>query len=394
MWPRRAPNAGRLRRERQGENLRLLKSRGFWIGIIFSAAALGLFFYSERDRLGRIDDAFRHANYWLIALALPVYFAGLWVRTVRWQYLLRPVKRVSAARLYPVVIIGLMANNLVPARAGELARAYVLGQRERISKTTALGTIAVDRLFDGVTLIPMLLIVAAFAGNEATFDVPVLGSLNFEQLGLVMGVLFGAALALLFWMALSERGQRLLHNVIAYILPDALQPKIEKLLSSFFNGLQALRSPVDLSIAWLMSLISWTLEATMYYIVARAFDINEPFYVFLLLTAAANLAIAVIASQGGVGPFELVVRQTAVAFGAAPPTATAFALGLHAILLFPIIALGLWLMWSMKLTLGDMLRASDYGEPAEAEPSDGPPSGDLRAPRVIAPRVAKGSAPE
>lgn len=373
---------------------RLLKSRGFWIGIVFSAGLIGLFFYSERNNLGRIDDAFRDANYALIALAVPVYFAGLWMRTIRWQYLLRPVCRVSALRLYPVVIIGLMANNLIPARAGELARAYVLGQRERISKTTSLGTIAVDRLFDGVTLIPMMLVVAAFAGNEASFDVPLLGSLNFAQLGLVMSVLFGVAMAVLFWMALSDRGQKLMHRIIARFAPAPVQPKIENLLNSFFDGLQALRSPVDLGIAWVMSLISWTLEATMYFIVARAFGIDEPFYVFLLLCAAANLAIAVIASQGGVGPFELVVTQTVVAFGAAEGVGSAYALGLHAILLFPIIVLGLWLMWSMKLTFGDMLKRSDFGEAAAESPGDPPQPPGVRPSRAAAPRVVKGSTPE
>jgi hypothetical protein len=378
----------------------LLKSRGFWIGILASAALIGLFFYGERNNLGRIDDAFRDANYFLIALSLPVYFAGLWMRTIRWQYLLRPVRRVSTLRLYPVVIIGLMANNLIPARAGELARAYVLGQRERISKTTSLGTIAVDRLFDGVTLIPMMLIVAAFAGSEASFDVPLLGDLNFEQLGLVMGVLFGIALAVLFWMALSSRGRAFLQSTLKRVLPASLKPRVEKLLDSFFEGLHALRNPIDLGIALLMSTASWMLEATMYFIIARAFGIDEPFYVFLLLTAAANLAIAVIASQGGVGPFELVVTETVVAFGAAKEIGAAYALGLHAILLFPIIALGLWLMWSMKLTFGDMLKSSDFGD-ADAPDTPRPPSApDGRVRRVVTPRVgtdrtrSAGSAPE
>jgi uncharacterized protein (TIRG00374 family) len=304
------------------------------------------------------------------------------------------VRRVSAWRLYPVVIIGLMANNLIPARAGELARAYVLGQRERISKTTSLGTIAVDRLFDGVTLIPVMLIIAAFAGSEATFDVPLLGDLNFEQLGLVMGVLFGIALAVLFWLALSVRGRSLLHSIVARALPGALKPRAETLLNSFFDGLRALRSPIDLGVAWLMSLASWLLEATMYYLIGRAFGIDEPYYVFLLLTAAANLAIAVIASQGGVGPFELVVAETVVAFGAAEGVASAYALGLHAILLFPIIALGLWLMWAMKLTFGDMLKASDFGDEAGgAEQGLVAPHGD-RGHRIDTRRIAKGSAPE
>lgn len=346
----------------------MLKSRGFWIGILVSAVFIGLFVRSTD--FGEVRDAFREANYLLALLSLPVYFAGLWLRTIRWQYLLRPVKAVPARRLYPVVIIGLMANNLIPARAGELARAYVLGKRERISKTTSLGTIAVDRLFDGITLIPMLLIVAAFAGGDASFPVGFGQSLNFAGLGIAMAVLFGLALALLFGLAFSASGQRLLHTLVHRFAPGPLKPKVEYLVDSFFDGLRALRSPADLGIAWAMSLASWTLEATMYWMIALAFGIHEGFQVFLLLTAAANLAIAIVASQGGIGPFELVVSRTLVAFGAASELSSAYAIGLHAMLLFPIIVLGLYLMWSMKLTFGDMLKTSNPddidGRPAPA----------------------------
>jgi uncharacterized protein (TIRG00374 family) len=144
----------------------LLKSRGFWIGIVVSAIFIALFV--RGTDFAEVKDAFENANYWWILASLPVYFAGLWLRTVRWQYLLRPVKRVEARRLYPVVIVGLMANNLMPARTGELVRAYVVGVRERISKSAALGTIAIDRLFDGLTLVPMMVIVAIFAGQDVS----------------------------------------------------------------------------------------------------------------------------------------------------------------------------------------------------------------------------------
>jgi uncharacterized protein (TIRG00374 family) len=347
----------------------LLKSRGFWIGIAVSVVFIALFvFTSDVRHPAKLRRAFDDVNYWWIAASLPVYYAGLWMRTVRWQYLLRPVKRISAIRLYPVVIIGLMANNLIPARAGELARAYVLGERERISKTTSLGTIAVDRLFDGITLVPMLVIVAAFAKGDTEFTVgfrSLSADLNLSSLGILMSVLFGLALALLFYLALSINGRDVLHSLVHRFAPAPLKPKVEGLIHSFFEGLQALRSPLDLAVAWIMSLCSWTLEALMYYLVARGFGINEGFHIFLLLTAAANLVIAVVATQGGVGAFELVVSRTIVAFGGAATgsdafktLAEAYAIGLHALLLFPIVVIGLYLMWSMKLTFGDMLKPS------------------------------------
>ncbi len=348
----------------------MLKSRGFWIGMVVTGLLLGWFVWRNWDKFPDMKRAFENADWKLALLALPIYFLGLFVRTVRWQYLLRPVKKVSALRLYPVVLVGLMANNVLPARAGELARAYVLGQRERISKTTSLGTIAVDRLFDGVTLIPMMFICAAIVGDQASFKV--FGhDLNFVGLGIVMAVLFGIALGILFYLALSDSGRRLLHRLVHRFAPARVKPKVEGILHSFFDGLHALRSPVDLFFAWLTSLISWSLEATVYFIVARAFGIHESFTVFLLITAAANLAIAIVATQGGVGAFELVVSKTIIAFGAAgagtlQQDAAAYAIGLHAILLLPVVAAGLILMWSMDLSFGEMLQGTARVE-AEAE---------------------------
>jgi len=376
----------------------LLKSRGFWIGMAVSAACVGIFVYTSDVRHpAKLRHAFSDVNYAWIAASLPVYYLALWVRTVRWQYLLRPVKKVSAIRLYPVVIIGLMANNLIPARAGELARAYVLGQREKISKTTSLGTIAVDRLFDGVTLVPMLLIVGVFASGDATFTVGwrwLTVDLNLAGLGIFMSALFGAAMAVLFYLTLSTRGRTQLHTLIHRFAPASMKPKVEGLIDSFLEGLQALRSPVDLAAALLMSIASWTLEALMYYLVARGFGIHEGFHIFLLLTAAANLVIAVVATQGGVGAFELVVSKTIVAFGTASIAGSpqfkalseAYAIGLHAILLFPIVVIGLYLMWSMQFNFSEMLKGT-RSEPAPEPDSD--PDAAERPLRATKPAVGR-----
>jgi hypothetical protein len=316
-----------------------------------SLVLVGLFVRSID--FAEVRRAFGEANYALVLLCLPVYAASVWLRTLRWQYILRPVKRVSARRLFPVVIIGLMANNLIPARAGELVRAYVLGQREKISKATSLGTIAVDRVFDGITLVPMLLIVAAFVGGGISFPVGFGKSLSLAGLGIVMAVLFGAALALLLYVTLSERGRLLLQETVRRLVPSRLRPGIENLLQSFTEGLHALRSPIDLALAAVMSFLSWILEAGMYYLVAVAFGIHEGFYVAVLLMAACNLAMAVVASQGGIGPFELVVSRVLVWFGVTGDVAGAYAIGLHALWFFPIVALGLYYVWSTNVTLGE-----------------------------------------
>ena len=337
----------------------MLRSRRVWIGFAVSLLFIGLFL--RRTDFDEIRDAFADANYLIAFAALPVYFLGIWLRTVRWQYLLRPVRRVSARRLFPVVIIGLMANNVIPARAGELVRAYILGERERVNKAAALGTIAIDRLFDGLTLLPALVIIAAFVGGSEEFEANLLVTkftVDFLQLAVIMAVLFGAALAVLLLLAFSEAWRERADGLIATLTPARFRPSVEGLARSFFKGLDVLRSPGDLAVAWVMSGLSWLLEATMYYLVGLAFDIEVGFHIYLLATAAANLAIAVLASQGGIGPFELVTKQTFIAAGVGSSTAAAYAIGLHALVLLPVIALGLYFLGTMGLSLGEMYRRS------------------------------------
>lgn len=356
------------------QELPLLRSPRFWIGFAISLAFLGLFFY--RTDFGEIVDAFEHAKYGIALASLVVYFAGIWVRTIRWQYLLRPVARVSTPRLYPVVMIGLMANNLIPARAGELVRAYILGERERVSKAASLGTIAVDRLFDGLTLIPMLVIIAAFVGGDEEFEANlwlVDFTVDFLGLAVIMAVLFGVALAVLFVLAFSEGWRQRTDRLITALTPERFRPRIEGLAHSFFDGLRSLRSPVDLGLAWVMSTVSWVLEGTMYYLVGLAFNLDVGFHYYLLVTAAANLAISVLASQGGIGPFEFVTKQTFIAAGVTSSAATAYAIGLHALVLLPVNALGLYFLGTMGLSLGEMFRRSTAPSSPEPAPAALPP---------------------
>lgn len=344
----------------------MLRSRRVWLGFLISAIFLGLFFY--RTDVQEIWDALKEANYAIAFASLPVYFAGIWVRTIRWQYLLKPVKSVPAWRLYPVVIIGLMANNLIPARMGELVRAYILGEREQVSKASSLGTIAVDRLFDGLTLVPMLLIVVAFVGNSEKFPLPVVDwTINLVQLAVVMAVLFGAALLVLFVLAFSERARHKSDELIMTITPERFRPSLEGLAHAFFDGLHSLRSPIDMAIAWVMSTVSWLLEGTMYYIIGLAFDIDVGFQHYLLATAAANLAISVLASQGGIGPFELVTKQIFIAAGVVTGQAEAFAIALHALVLIPVIILGLYFLSTMGMSLGEMFKRSEDMEASKAD---------------------------
>jgi len=322
----------------------LLRNRQVWIGILGTALFLGLFFW--RTDLGDMADKLADANYWWFAPAIAVWFLSAWFRSLRWHYLLRPITNVSSQTLYPVVIIGYMANNLLPARAGELVRAYIMDQRHRVSMMATLGTIAVERLFDGLVLVAFLIAVGAFVGLSRELGI----------LAAAMSATFVIVLALFLFAASSqERAERWLARLLRF-LPARAQEKGRQWAGSFIAGLGALQSPWRIAAVTVTSVVAWALEATMYFMVGVSFNLGEAFPIFMMVAAAANLAITLPSTSGGIGPFEFFTKETLDFVGVSRGTAGAYAVALHALVLLPVVAAGLVFLWVINLSLAEALR--------------------------------------
>jgi glycosyltransferase 2 family protein len=128
-----------------------LKRWQLWLGLLISA--LFLWLALRGLKLGDVWQDIRQANYWWLIPSVTAYFVGVWARTWRWDYMLRPLKHIPMARLFPVVVIGYMGNNVYPFRAGELLRSYVLRRREAIPMSASLATVVVERVFDGLVML-------------------------------------------------------------------------------------------------------------------------------------------------------------------------------------------------------------------------------------------------
>jgi uncharacterized protein (TIRG00374 family) len=333
----------------------MLRRKRFWFGLTVTAVFLAIFLL--RTDFDGIYDAFAGANYAIAVAAIPLYFAGYWFRSWRWGLLLSPVKRVPVKRLYPVVLIGLMSNNIAPARIGELVRSYLVGERESISKTTALGTIAIDRTFDGLTLVAILGVVTVLSGADA----------GVKSLGVGTAVIFALGTGFLVAMAMSPYRVRGWLSRLMRWLPERFAEKGEGLIDSFLSGLVVIRSPRTLAVAGFASLISWLLEAAMYYAVGEAFHLNAGFDAYLIATSAANLGLSVFASPGGVGPFEVTTREVLVFFGIGGAAASAYALALHILLLVPVIVAGAILIWSSQISLQELMGIQHEKTTSDAE---------------------------
>lgn len=316
------------------------------IGVTVSL--LFLYFALRDQDYSSLWQALRNANYWWLVPAIACYCAAVVVRSWRWAALLRPVQRTSWQELFPVVAIGYMANNVLPLRAGELVRAYALGQRLGVSRTATLATIVVERVLDGLTMIIFVM---------GASIVVVLGT-TLWHLVLLASAIFSSLLGLALVAAWSQKVQILLRR-IAGLLPQGLRGRSQRMLTSGLTGLSVLRDARAMGLASGLSLLSWLAEAAMYALIAEAFGFTLRPAIVLLTTAVANLATLIPSSPGYVGPFEagilLVLSGLA---GLSRSAALSYALVLHAALYFPITLLGLLFWWRQQWSWTIPRRAS------------------------------------
>lgn len=320
----------------------MLKSRRFWIAVLITSLFLFLFFY--RTDFSEMGRSLREAEYLFILPAIVVFFVGVFFRAVRWHYLLLPLRNVSSLRLFPLVVIGFTVNNLLPARLGTVARAYILGERERISKMSTFATVVVEQVFDGLMLLLFAFGIALFVPLDYWL----------KNVIYIAAGLFLCAFVICLVVASSEALTRRWAAVLVRVLPLRLREMVEEWLVLFVEGLKVMRSPSKLLLVMLFSAALWLCEGCMYYILSFSFDLGQPFYVLLLAAAIANLALF-IPTPGGVGPFDYFAKRTLVYFNVIAAAATAYVAVLHFTLLVPVILLGFVFLWTEKISLAGLV---------------------------------------
>lgn len=331
----------------------------YWLGIAISALLLYLMFRSLE--LVSVAEAFGRANLGLLAPAIALYFGGVAARTLRWAVLLRPVKRLPLHRLFVVVVVGYMANDILPLRAGEGVRAFMLWGKERVEPGATLATIVVERIFDGLVLTGFLVV----AGLVLPLD-------NWlTQVTWAAGAVFvfgiGAALALTLVPGPFLRTA----EVVLSLLPGGLRSLGLRLLRTFVDGLATVRSARDMASVALLSVVAWTLEASMYYVLMFSFPFQPLFLAAILGTAVANLGTMVPSSPGYLGTFDLPLSAVlSGTFGVEPSLAAGYTLLVHAALILPVTFLGLFFVWREGLTLGRISSGSREARRSQEEPAN------------------------
>ncbi len=315
---------------------------GIAISLVF------LFLALRGQDFGAVWSALKRAEYWYVIPALALYFSGVWFRSLRWSVLLHSVRRVHWSELFPIVVIGYMANNILPLRTGELVRAYALSSRTDVRKTAALTTIALERLFDGLTMLGFMLV--------ASLSVALTSPLR--HLAVVAGLLFVPMLVALAIVSDGRVRDALVARIVPR-LPHRIRDRAERTVHSITLGLSILQRRRELAVVAATSLAAWLFEASTYLVVAQAFDLRPGLLVVLLTTAVANLATLIPSSPGYVGPFEAGVLLVLVGVvGITRELALSYALVLHGVLYLPVTLWGLLFWWRESLSWREARRAS------------------------------------
>ena len=301
----------------------------------------------------------QHANGWLLLLTVTVATITFPVRTLRWRLILRDPqgKRLPFRPLWHATTIGFMANNLLPARAGEVARAYVAAQQTGVRFSTAFVSIVVERLFDGLVMLALMAVAIAAPSFPVHATV---GGRSLAAFATSAAVLFAVVLliALLvanrptFWLVLVERLSR-------RSLPVGIADRVVRLSDGIVAGLLPLKNPAAFLGVVLWSLLLWVKNAAAFAICFRAFGLDVPLEAAFLLQGIIGFGVAVPSTPGYVGVFEAAALVTLGFYGVDSSLAASYALTYHVTTFIPITLLGFWSLSRLHLRLGEVSKAAE-----------------------------------
>ena len=360
----------------------VLKKARFWIGILISIIALLLAF--RQVNFEGVWAALTTANYRLLVVSFVPLVLFLVLRAFRWRLLFYPQPGLRITNLFAVINIGYLLSNIFPARLGDVARAYLIGETEDVSRASAFSTIVAERMLDALCAVGGLLAILPFA--------PVPQWLI--RSGLLVGAAAVVAIALFVFMVRRRAWtMRLLNRILEAIhwpscdtmaqfwlrlsnrthlrflarMPWLGRRDLERMAGSLIDGFSGITTLKLGPPLLLWSIAIWTTISVFYWLVLLAFDASQPFAAGLAVASVTALGMTVPSSPGYIGVFEFLTRLTLILFGMTPELALGYALVAHAIVYIVYCLLGVLSMLQQNLSYAEIQRQISNGHPLPAE---------------------------
>jgi len=255
---------------------------------------------------------------WIVVMFVTVSL-DVGARGGRWRVLLSPIASVPYRRMLGYTYIGYLANNVLPARLGELVRSHSLGEKEGVARTTVLGTVVVERVVDTVVVVAIAAI--------SVLVLNIRGDMNTEVL---LGFAFAALLVLGLGLGVVAHRLPGAERVAAYI---ARWPRVMALGRMLQEGLAVVSRPRVLVGALAFSAIAWSASISTFMAGGRAVGIELTLSQAALLCSGVALVSIVPAGPASFGTFELAAVKISALFGIESGQAFAMALLVHIMIL-------------------------------------------------------------
>ena len=330
------------------------KKRFGWPTIIGVIVTIPILWWSLHDiHFGEVLQYFRDAKKIPLVGAMVMVLLAIPVRAVRWRVLLRhenPYLKVGP--LYVATSVGFAMNNLLPARAGEIARAYTALRLTGIRFSAAITTILMSRVLDGVTLF-LILALASFLGALApdfTFGTVTVASIM-KVATMVFAALFAVTAVAIKFPQIFLGATRAVTNAI---LPDKWSDRIVQFLQGILDSLAVLGSLRVFLIVMGWSVVIWVINGLSIILGFIAFNLDVPWHGAFVMQSLVNFGLAIPSTPGFVGVFEALVRASLAIYGVAPAAAISFAVAYHFCSYAPITILGLWSLARTRIRMSDV----------------------------------------
>ena len=345
------------------------------LGLVLSAALLVWALWDVDFH--HVAQALARSNLGLLLLSAVVATLAVPLRAMRWQVILSPiVRRPPFGPLWRSTAIGVMVNNVVPARAGEIARAFaVTRELPAIPFSASLASLAVDRVFDAVAILALMLLATldpAFPANES------IGRWAGFGIVAVAGLLAALYVVVFFPRLLVD-----LVGALARRAVPRLEYRVRGMLLAFASGLGVLRHPGRFAAVLAWTVLHWLVNALAFWIGFVALDVDVPASAALFLQGVIGFGVAVPSAPGFLGTFEASAKIGLAVYGVSAETAVTWALGYHILSFIPITLIGAWYFSRLRLHFSDLGSAAP-GDGARGGATDGAGAGT----RDAAPRAA------
>lgn len=313
------------------------------------AAVIFAWFLSHAN-LAEVWVRVRQARVDLLVASFGAVVLTYVIRAWRWQYLLSPIGPTRFRTAFRTTVIGFAALGVLPARAGDVLRPYLLARQEGLNFSSTMATILLERVLDLVAVLVLLAVYVWWLADRSTIPAALLGPIEMSSMA---AAALAVALMALMWV-LATHPDRIGRLVLraGRVVPHTLAERLAGLARTFSSGFAVAREPRALTAAMIWSFPLWLAIAAEVWLVTVAFGIRMPFSGTFLVQALLVVGVAA-PTPGGVGTYHEAYRiGVTTFFGAAEDAAVAAAIVTHAISYVPVVLTGVLFMIQDGLSFG------------------------------------------